>query len=236
MHASVRGFVASVAVFSLAACSDSTTSLRQIAPHAPSAPAFDFSATGSALGWFRVRLCGWSTAAARSRSAVSTRSTSRQTRFAIRAVSTYGPTRMGQELRRARATARSIKVHATLSLDVRRARSRLHAGAAFFADNQGDDFDRHLRVVHPIANQDYFQTHPNALNAFAILYSPGLGVQGVSAISRPTEASSTHVDLNTGLIWRRVKHFSGYSIVSGESCDPSPDNPDCVEIDGDANG
>jgi hypothetical protein len=42
----------------------------------------------------------------------------------------------------------------------------------------------------------------------------------------------THVDLNTGTVWRRVKHFSGYLMGSGESCEPSPDFPECIAVDG----
>jgi hypothetical protein len=38
----------------------------------------------------------------------------------------------------------------------------------------------------------------------------------------------THINLNTGVVWRRVKHFSGYSQAAGTPCDPSPTNPDCV--------
>jgi hypothetical protein len=40
------------------------------------------------------------------------------------------------------------------------------------------------------------------------------------------------VNLTTGLVWRRVKHFSGYSVTSGLACDPSPGNPDCVDTGG----
>jgi hypothetical protein len=38
----------------------------------------------------------------------------------------------------------------------------------------------------------------------------------------------------TGQLKRRIKHFSGYSITTGEPCDPSPDNPDCVGGGGDS--
>jgi hypothetical protein len=38
---------------------------------------------------------------------------------------------------------------------------------------------------------------------------------------------------STGKLVRRIKHFSGYSIINGEACDPSPDNPDCIGDGGD---
>jgi hypothetical protein len=33
-------------------------------------------------------------------------------------------------------------------------------------------------------------------------------------------------------VWRRIKHFSGYNVVSGLPCDPSPDDPNCVDNGG----
>jgi len=79
------------------------------------------------------------------------------------------------------------------------------------------------------ANRDYFAKNPSALNPLAILYSPTLGATGSSDYSSDASVV-THVDLTTGNIWRRVKHFSGYSMTTGESCEPAPDNPDCVEV------
>jgi hypothetical protein len=37
----------------------------------------------------------------------------------------------------------------------------------------------------------------------------------------------------TGRLTRRVKHFSGYSVATGEPCTPSPDDPDCIGDGGD---
>lgn len=79
------------------------------------------------------------------------------------------------------------------------------------------------------ANREYFQKNPSALNTLAILYAPTLGATGVSDYT--VDASIvTKVSLGNGRIWRRVKHFSGYSIVTGEACEPAPDNPDCIEV------
>jgi hypothetical protein len=40
---------------------------------------------------------------------------------------------------------------------------------------------------------------------------------------------ATVKDPVTGRMTRRIKHFSGYSITTGEPCDPSPEDPDCVD-------
>jgi hypothetical protein len=42
----------------------------------------------------------------------------------------------------------------------------------------------------------------------------------------------TIIDFSTGRISRRVKHFSGYSIMTGAECTVSPDDPFCVERTG----
>jgi len=78
------------------------------------------------------------------------------------------------------------------------------------------------------SGRGYFSQHPSALRNFAIYYLPSLGAPLVTdAATDPTLV--THVNLQTGLVWRRIKHFSGYSVASGRACDPSPDNPDCVD-------
>jgi hypothetical protein len=79
-------------------------------------------------------------------------------------------------------------------------------------------------------NKDYLGNHPDALNPLTLFYTPTIGGSTVKDF-KADKSVQTHVDLNSGRIWRRVKHFSGYSIVTGESCEPSPDNPDCVAVD-----
>jgi hypothetical protein len=64
---------------------------------------------------------------------------------------------------------------------------------------------------------------------FAILYVPTGGWAHIDEVRSTGDASMvTHVDLHTGLVWRRVKHFSGYIISAGFSC-PS------VALDGTCN-
>jgi len=75
--------------------------------------------------------------------------------------------------------------------------------------------------------RSYFETIPSSLRLFGIYYTPDLGVTGIADAA--TAASLiTHVNLKTGLVWRRIKHFSGYNVVNGQSCEPSPDDPNCI--------
>ncbi len=61
---------------------------------------------------------------------------------------------------------------------------------------------------------------------FAILYTPDEGLTVLDdAVNDPDVA--THVDLSTGRVWRRLKHFSGYNSGFGLTCDPQAD-PRCV--------
>ena len=228
MHPSVRGFVAGVAVLSLAACSDSTTSLRQTAPHTSSAPTFDFSGAASALGSseydFVVNADGGSFSVGAYTVSFSGNSVCDPT------TSTYGSTEWDNNCD-VLAAGQSIKVHATTSL-TSDGLTVDFTPALRFSPSAKVTISTDMFASFILANQDYFQTHHSALSAFAILYSPGLGSKAVNDFTADRSVT-THVDLNTGIVWRRVKHFSGYSVVTGESCDPSPDNPDCIEIDGD---
>jgi len=230
MHVSLRGFAAGVALVSLGACSDSATSPSSATPRAltPSGPAFDFTATSYSQGL------------AQSEFAVGARGGS----FTIAGLytvnfpensicdpdrSSYGPTEWDKACTTL-SDNQILKVRASLTLTA--------AGLAI-------DFSPALRFspATPVTistdifasvikgNRDYLLKHPEALNPLAIFYSSNLGGVVVNDFAGDRSVI-THIDLTTGRIWRRVKHFSGYSVVSGESCQPSPDNPDCVQIDG----
>lgn len=81
------------------------------------------------------------------------------------------------------------------------------------------------------ANRAFFARNPQALRSMALYYSPNIG--GTRVADYITDPSLvTHIDLSTGRVWRRVKHFSGYSATSGDSCEPSPGDPDCISMDG----
>ncbi|MFI5230449.1 MAG: hypothetical protein ACHQWU_15345 [Gemmatimonadales bacterium] len=122
---------------------------------------------------------------------------------------------------------------------------QLHAKAVLTASGIRVDFTPHLRFA-PDANvtvstdafavllrlnRGYFSRHPEALGPLALDYAASLTSTPVADYASDPSLI-THVDLSTGRVWRRVKHFSGYSQTNGQPCDPSPDNPDCVEVDG----
>jgi hypothetical protein len=85
-------------------------------------------------------------------------------------------------------------------------------------------------VYAPILTRfsDYFASNPSSLHFLGIYYAPDLTSDGKTDAAFDTSLL-THVNLTTGVVWRRVKHFSGYSVTTGLPCDPSPDNPDCVD-------
>ncbi len=123
----------------------------------------------------------------------------------------------------------------------------LHATYGFYGHHIYADFSPALRFV-PSSNASqwvtfgtrlyapilttfasYFAANPGSLKYLGLLYDPAVG-QVVNDVVDPT--LFTHIELNTGLIWRRVKHFSGYSAVTGLECTPSPDDPNCIDTSG----
>jgi hypothetical protein len=81
------------------------------------------------------------------------------------------------------------------------------------------------------SNADYYAANPSALHYLGIYYSPQLN--GTAQTDAGLDGSLvTHVNLKTGIVWRRIKHFSGYNIYTGLPCDPSPDDPDCIDDGG----
>jgi hypothetical protein len=72
----------------------------------------------------------------------------------------------------------------------------------------------------------YFQANPSALKYFSIYYTPDLGNTRVSDAALDPSLT-THINLKTGVVWRRIKHFSGYNQASGLACDVTLGDPDC---------
>lgn len=103
------------------------------------------------------------------------------------------------------------------------------------------DFDQHIRFV-PSADPTHqvwlFMSTPGArtaatLSPFNILYVPTVGGAAIDeASSNPIYRS--YVDTKSGISARVIQHFSGFITASGRSCEPSPDNPDCVDSGGTA--
>jgi len=81
------------------------------------------------------------------------------------------------------------------------------------------------------SHADYFAANPSALHTLGIYYSPRLDAAAKTDAGFD-RSLVTHVNLNTGIVWRRIKHFSGYNVFTGLPCDPSPDDPDCIDDGG----
>ena len=94
------------------------------------------------------------------------------------------------------------------------------------------DFSPSLRFA-PSANPSrwvwIFMYTPEArsardLSAFSILFTPSLGATSVNdALTDPT--LRTYVDSRSGVSFRRIKHFSGYSVGAGFTDEPQPTTP-----------
>ena len=69
---------------------------------------------------------------------------------------------------------------------------------------------------------------------FVILYVPSGGQAHIDEVQSSGDPSLvTHVDRATGTVWRRVKHFSGYVVYSGDRCSTTtPDASTCSVDDG----
>jgi hypothetical protein len=81
-----------------------------------------------------------------------------------------------------------------------------------------------------LAGHVEFTTHASALTHLGILYSADIGRESIDEATVLRDASLiTNVDLVTGRVWRRIKHFSGYNIASGLECVVSDLDPDCID-------
>ena len=69
------------------------------------------------------------------------------------------------------------------------------------------------------ANRTVLTATPSSLQPLAFSYSPSLGADPVADYLTDSTLT-THVDLQTGRVWRRVKHFSGY--VAGRARPAAP--------------
>jgi hypothetical protein len=94
------------------------------------------------------------------------------------------------------------------------------------------DFSPEIRFV-PSANPArwvwIFMYTPEArgaddLSPFSILFSPSLGATPVND-ALGDETLRTYVDTRSGISFRRIKHFTGYSVGAGFTETPAPDAP-----------
>lgn len=78
----------------------------------------------------------------------------------------------------------------------------------------------------------FFRAYPSALRPLSFSYAASMDAALVADYAGDSSLV-THVDLDSGRVWRRVKHFSGYAQTSGGGCNPNAGDPDCVSINSD---
>jgi hypothetical protein len=72
----------------------------------------------------------------------------------------------------------------------------------------------------------------DVFRAFAMLYVPSGGSSRIDEVMSTGDLSLvTYVDRNTGVLSRRIKHFSGYTVSLGFSC-TDPTNTSCTDTGG----
>lgn len=226
MHFDRRFFVAGAALIAAAACSEPSATPTGLAA-SRTAPAFDYSGSG-AYGTQSSSFTVTSKGGSFSLGGVFTVNFPNNS-ICDPDLSSYGP----GEWDRSCVTLgdRAVNITATVLLTPNGAAVDF-SPALRFAPEKVVTISTDIFASTILANKAYYQANPSALRPLAIYYSNRLGSAGIADyLSDPTLV--THIDLTTGRVWRRVKHFSGYSQTSGLACNPSPDDPDCIEIQGD---
>jgi hypothetical protein len=127
--------------------------------------------------------------------------------------STYGPEHWNEACVLARRPIR-------LNVELTKTRDRLWVD---FTPNlrfaPGDDQSGWVTIStqRPV-NQLRDAVERGRIRAFALLYAHGIGQEPVDEASTD-RTLITHVDLRDGTVWRRIKHFSGYTISAGDKCE-----------------
>ena len=228
MRGTLRTLVTGAAVAAMVACADSSTSPRagSLAPH--QAPALDVSPS---LVFSDVRTATFTLTPAGGKFTIGDGDGYFTLTFPSNSVcdptvSSYGPGTWDSPCATLQS-GQSITVTATyaftatgLSVDF--------APALRFNPNTSVKISSPIYSQVLLANASYFAAHPSDLRYVGIYYAPALGAEGVTDAAFDASVM-THVNLGSGLVWRRIKHFSGYNIGSGLPCTPSPDDPDCIE-------
>ena len=80
-----------------------------------------------------------------------------------------------------------------------------------------------------VRNRAYYAAHPGDLGSLAMSYIPSIG--GDRTADYAGDASViTHVSLLDGRVWRRIKHFSGYTVFTGDKCVAAAGDSTCVDV------
>lgn len=227
MRVTLRTFAVAATALALVACGDSSTAPRTASSLRPSdrGPSLDLSLGSFELGTdFTVTPTGGVFPLAGGIYNVQFPANA----ICDPAVSTYGPDQWNAPCT---TLATGIKIHATVSV------SMFGIAVDFspslrFSPTAGNVY-LYTDVYAPIilANGAYFSANPSALRPLAMYWAPELGAADVpDYLTDPTAV--THINLSTGRVWRRIKHFSGYNVYTGLPCNPSPTDPDCIDTSG----
>jgi len=232
MRGPLRTLIATVVVAGIAGCSDAATSPRDASTRAlspGSVPTLDFSPSllfnGLQTTSFTLTSAGGKFSIGNGLYTISFPANS----VCDPATSSYGPGTWDSPCTTL-ADGQSITVTATFGFTN-------HGLAIDFSPalrfNPSTEVRIATAVYAPVLTTfaSYFASNPSSLHFLGIYYAPDLSSAGTTDAAFDSSLV-THVNLSTGLVWRRVKHFSGYSIATGLPCDPSPDNPDCVDDGG----
>ena len=85
-------------------------------------------------------------------------------------------------------------------------------------------------LVRYYADENNHDASNGRSKKWGILFSSSINGQPIDD-AKSDPSVRTVIDFSTGRISRRIKHFTGYNILTGEACTPSPDDPFCVEGD-----
>jgi hypothetical protein len=228
MRGLCRIMVASATIAAIAGCSDSTTSPNNMSSRtvrATDRPSLDYSGPLHFSG-YRTSTIVLTSAAGTFNIGNGFYTLSVPANAVCVLGSSYGPDEWDKPCTTL-ANNESIQVTATIGFANGGPVVDFSPGLRFSPDAQVTlSTSMYAPILVPL--RDYFAANPSALRNFGIYYTPDLGMTDrTDAAFDPSVV--THINLQSGLIWRRVKHFSGYNVVAGMPCDPSPDDPDCVE-------
>lgn len=226
MRQSLRLLAVGLPLLAAAACTDSSTSPQLSATRSLSAaPTFDYS--GGGRFHFGDRQVSFTVTPDGGSFAVNKLIT---VAFPANSIcdpdlSTYG----AGEWDNACVTAtRAITITATTRLTLNGMQVDFEPNLRFSPDKQvilsTDLFAPTIR-----SSSSFFTAYPSTLRPLAMFYSPSIGAEPVADYETDSSVV-TQVDLESGRVWRRVKHFSGYLMGSGAACNPQAGDPDCIAV------
>lgn len=225
MRRTFHAIVASAAVLTVAACGDNavspTASAKQSAPTAA-----DFSLTASSLGWLTGNGYDFTISPSGGTVKVGGLFTLNIPANAVcdPSTSSYGPGTWDDACTPATS---GVQEHATLSATSSGIRVDF-SNPIRFVPGQKVTISTTAFANLLLSAQAYFAGNSQSIGFLTIQYDPSLSASGINdAAGDPSLA--TYLNLNTGTLSRRIKHFSGYGVSVGDGvCDPTvPDDPDC---------